>query len=412
MHLHFYAISEPTLPGLKWQNIFNAYWPAYRVWLDSNDAATSSPDLKTSYAALKYYMPEMLPTYERLCILANADEKVARFLTGFQPPAYISACSQAVTTKGTVQLVRNYDYHPALIDGTMLMSAWNGKKVIANTGSMVGILDGMNEDGLAVSLTFGGRQEVGKGFGITFILRYVLEFCSNVAEAVDVLTRVPSHMSYNVTVVDRSGTAKTVQLAPDKAPFVSDAVYTTNHQGVVDWPENAQFNKTIERAEFLENQLSQDELNPNQLVDSFLQPPLYNTHFKEGFGTLYTAIYRPEERTVKMRWPNEMVLQSFDDFQEQHKLIIFQQSAAVHAPIQRSVLPNQKNKEQMAHLVDWQEEIPDDLINEMGEPVSTEGKERLKILRKNMLYHGQVSWEILAEYWSILGREYWDKWQK
>ena len=43
-----------------------------------------------------------------------------------------------------------------------------------------GLLDGMNEDGLAVSLTFGGRQDVGDGFGIPLVLRYVLETCATV----------------------------------------------------------------------------------------------------------------------------------------------------------------------------------------------------------------------------------------
>jgi predicted choloylglycine hydrolase len=34
------------------------------------------------------------------------------------------------------------------------------------------------EDGLTVSLTFEGRNDVGVGFGFSFIMRYILEFCS------------------------------------------------------------------------------------------------------------------------------------------------------------------------------------------------------------------------------------------
>ena len=175
MQLHFNAISEPGKPGSKWQKLYNTHWSAYKSWLKSK-GTTNYPDLKTSQEALKKYMPEMWPTYQRLCKLAKGDKVAARFLTGFQPPAYISGCSQAVTTGKDIQLVRNYDFHPDLMEGTQLLTSWNGKKVIATSDCLIGVVDGMNEDGLAISLTFGGRKEVGVGFGIPFILRYVLEF--------------------------------------------------------------------------------------------------------------------------------------------------------------------------------------------------------------------------------------------
>ena len=257
MQLHFNTISEPGKPGKKWQKLFNTYWPAYQAWYNSK-GASYTPDLETSQAALKKFMPKMWPTYQQLCKLAKADDVAARFLTGFQPPAYISGCSQAVLTGKEIQLVRNYDYHPDLMEGTQLLSAWNGKKIIATSDCLIGVVDGMNDDGLAISLTFGGRKEVGVGFGIPFILRYVLEFCSNVEEAVDTLVKIPSHMSYNVTVVDKTGTYKTVQLSPDNEPVITDAAFTTNHQGTVDWPENAAFNKTLERSAFLEKMLSSE----------------------------------------------------------------------------------------------------------------------------------------------------------
>ncbi|MEZ4932265.1 MAG: carcinine hydrolase/isopenicillin-N N-acyltransferase family protein [Saprospiraceae bacterium] len=115
-------------------------------------------DLKTAQDALKYYMPEMLPTYERLCKLTNADKLAARFLTGYQPPAFISGCSQAVLTEGVVQLVRNYDYHPNLIEGAQLLTAWNGKKVIGTSDCLSGLLDGMNEDGSWLFPSLWGAQ--------------------------------------------------------------------------------------------------------------------------------------------------------------------------------------------------------------------------------------------------------------
>lgn len=418
MQLHFTAVSEPGVPGEKWLKLYNTHWAAYKAWLISK-GNTQVPDLKTSQAALKKYMPEMWPTYERLCKLAKADDVAARFLTGFQPPAYISACSNAVLSGEEIQLVRNYDYHPNLMEGTQLMSAWNGKKVIATSDCLIGAVDGMNEDGLAISLTFGGRKVVGEGFGIPFILRYVLEFCSNVEEAVAALVRIPSHMSYNVTVVDKTGAFKTVQLAPDKKPVVTDAAFTTNFQGTVDWPENAAFNKTLERSAFLEKMLAKKGLTASAIADSFLQKPLYNTKFREGFGTLFTAVYQPAVGVVEMRWPGEKVTQTFEGFQEQYKLIQFSElamepmrdTAVASVP---SDIPEMTPQEAVAPSTsksDWQETVNEPLGDAMGHSSNAEGREKSQVLNDGNVHRGEISWEILADYWANVGKSYWEKWQ-
>ena len=415
MQLHFNAISEPSLPGPKWQKLFNTHWAAYRAWFDSK-GASFVPDLNTSQAALKKYMPEMWPTYERLCKLAGADEVAARFLTGFQPPAYISACSQAVLSGDEIQLVRNYDYHPDLMEGTQLLSAWNGKKVIATSDCLIGAVDGLNEDGLSISLTFGGRKAVGVGFGIPFILRYVLEFCSNVEEAVEALVRIPSHMSYNVTVVDKSGAFKTVRIAPDREPVVSDAAFTTNHQGIVDWPENAAFNKTLERSAFLKKMLAEKGINADTIADSFLKAPLYNSLFKEGFGTLFTAVYKPAEGTVEMRWPGERVLQSIDNFREEYKLINYVQSGAT-APVPETEwdqIPADHTEVKVRELMSrtgadtsWQETVTETLVSAMAQANPAADEEQLQELRGKLIKRGEISWEVLADFWSNTGTGYW-----
>ena len=413
MKLHFNAISEPGKPGKKWQKLFNTHWPAYKAWLDSK-GKSYVPDLKTSQVALKKHMPEIWPNYERLCKLVNADEVAARFLTGFQPPAYISACSQAVMTGKDIQLVRNYDYHPDLSEGTQLLSAWNGKKVIATSDCLVGAVDGMNEDGLAISLTFGGRKAVGEGFGIPFILRYVLEFCSNVEEAVAALSRIPSHMSYNVTVVDRSGVFKTVRLAPDRSPVITDAAFTTNHQGIVDWPENAAFNKTMERSAYLNKLLSRKGIDAETVAKAFLKKPLYNNLFKEGFGTIYTAVYRPAEGTVEMCWPEGSLEQSFDEFREEYRHINFEQNVSPPsqtAPSENKRLTDRPYKEQDMKQPDWQVTVTETLINAMAQANPSADKEQLDTLRERLIKRGEVSWEVLADFWSHTGTGSWESWR-
>ena len=415
MQLHFNAISEPGKPGAKWQRLYKTHWPAYKNWLNSK-GTVNYPDLKASQAALKKYMPEMWPTYQRLCKLTKGDKVAARFLTGFQPPAYISGCSQAVTTGKDIQLVRNYDFHPDLMEGTQLLTCWNNKKVIATSDCLIGAVDGMNEDGLAVSLTFGGRKEVGVGFGIPFILRYVLEFCSNVDEAVSALTRIPSHMSYNVTVVDRTGKFKTVQLAPDKSPVITHDSFTTNHQRVIDWPENAAFNKTLERSSFLKNMLSVKNVSANQVADAFLKAPLYNTKFKEGFGTLFTSVYRPLEDKVILRWPGTSVEQTFENFQEVYRLINYKQAQVAPDLWKQEVVETIKTvedpfEEQTVQNVEWQETVTEIMVNAMAQAHPSTNEQELEKLRGKIIDNGEVSWQAVAGFWSKIGSGYADNWR-
>lgn len=218
MELRFEAVTE-TRPGAKWQTLFRRYWPAYRNWFVSR-GGTTSPDFVTARKGLQHHMPELLPTFDRLVELTGGDELAGHFLSCFRPPPYLITCSQAALSRpGNTVLVRNYDLDPNLNEGLILHSAWNARRVIATSEFLWGVADGMNDAGLALSLAFGGRKVVGEGFGIPLILRYVLEVCGEVADAVEVLHRVPSHMSYNVTLLDRAGKSLTVQVAPDRPTF-------------------------------------------------------------------------------------------------------------------------------------------------------------------------------------------------
>ena len=132
-------------------------------------------------------------------------------------------------------LVRNYDYDKDAFDAIVMKSRWNGRGVIGTTDGLFCLVDGLNDAGLAASLTFGGRREVGEGFGVPLILRYILQTCSTAAEAGEVLQRVPCHMSYNVTVLDVDRRFLTAYLSPDRPTVLTHAAVATNHQERVEW---------------------------------------------------------------------------------------------------------------------------------------------------------------------------------
>ena len=94
----------------------------------------------------------------------------------------------------------------------------------------MGGVRGINEDGLVASLSCGGRRDLGQGFGVPIIIRYVLQTCSTVGEAIEALQSIPTHMSYNVTVLDRAGARATVEITPHGCAVFMGRGYAANHQ--------------------------------------------------------------------------------------------------------------------------------------------------------------------------------------
>ena len=143
-------------------------------------------------------MPELVPIYEQLVALAGADADAAAMLALGDPPPFIVGCSQAVAPdrdSGHPVLIRNYDYDPRLFEATVYRTRWSARRVLGTGDCLWGLVDGVNDDGLAASLTFGGRQTIGEGFGVPLVMRYVLETCGGVTAATDVQRRLPHPQS-------------------------------------------------------------------------------------------------------------------------------------------------------------------------------------------------------------------------
>jgi predicted choloylglycine hydrolase len=315
MSLSFHAVEELE-PGERWAGAFSAMWPAYRTWYLSQ-GESARPDLTTCRRMLEKWMPELVPTFERLVELAGADPLAARFLSLYGPPGFMVGCSQAAFTgTGGPALIRNYDYPLSRLEGIIYSTAWTGRRVIGMSDCLWGLLDGINDAGLAASLTFGGRPDVGAGFGVPLVMRYLLEVCDTVADACDVLERIPIHTAQNVTLLDSHGDCATVQVGPAREVELLNVPLATNHQRPDDWPEYARAVDTFRREQRLRDLVHDPEMSATRLQHAFLEPPLYRSEFGSGVGTLYTAAYHPVAGTVDYLWPEDSVAYSFVQFAE------------------------------------------------------------------------------------------------
>jgi predicted choloylglycine hydrolase len=311
--LTFRAVDEPR-PGPRWQARFAETWPAYRRWfLRDGDAAR--PSYAVARRMLHEHMPELVPVWEQLVELAGGGDLAARMLALYGSPPLVSGCSQAVFDQGQPVLVRNFDFDPALLEGVISATALTGRRVIGMSDCLWGLLDGINDAGLAVSLAFGGRRVAAGGFAVPLVVRYLLETCETTAQAVHALARIPVQASYNLTIVDRGGDAVTSCIAPDRPLAHARVPVATNHQDGIEWPEHATAIGSVEREARLIELLHDPAVDEPDLVDAFLEPPLRSTAYGSGFGTLYTAVYRPVEGVAEYRWPGVHWRQSLDAFE-------------------------------------------------------------------------------------------------
>lgn len=312
----FITVSEDK-PGEKWLDFYHHVDKSYLDWF-LKEGDIRRPSLAECEQALITYMPKLVPLFHDLLALTNANDQMARLLSLYCPTPYITGCSQAVWSRYSPVLVRNYDYSPNLSEGRILKSKWHNTEVIAVTDCLWGVLDGMNEHGLCVSLSFGGSGVVGEGFGIPLILRYVLEFCQTTQQALEVLAGVPSNMDYNITLIDSHFDIATIELSPITPPKISQTPFAVNHQGDFEFSNYAMFSRSYERKQTIIERLYDPLATIESFIDGFEYAPLFTSDYQNKFGTLYTAVYNPQLKAMEMRWPYHVrMYQSFERFTEQ-----------------------------------------------------------------------------------------------
>lgn len=307
MQKHFVAAREEK-PGEDWLIRFIAGRDAAASWY-LGQGLEEPPTAAECRSALLQHMPELIVLYDEACALVGDDDLAHRILSHYRPPPLNSGCTQAVwLDQDGPALVRNYDYPLELVTDRIESSAWFGREVIAKAQRpWGGCTDGMNEHGLVASLTFGGGDVQGQGFSIILMLRYVLETCQRVDEAMKALSRIPIAVSQNVTLLDRSGDYATLFLGPNREPAISRIKVCTNHQETLGIVADS-----IERQDVVLAALADPAMSLNALSQLFLQPPLYSR--RAISTTAYTAVYRPVEGRVDYIWPGKIWPQFMGQF--------------------------------------------------------------------------------------------------
>lgn len=302
--LPFRLVDAGTSPGHALADEFAAAWPAYRRWF-LHEGEGARPTFAESYAALVQWMPELLPDFNAAVDMVGGGDLEARFLSHWCPPPLVSACSMAMPLSPSPSLVRNYDYPALLSDALALRTRFSGRAVIGMSDCTLGLMDGVNDAGVAIALAFGGRREVGEGFGIGLVVRYLLQVATSTAQAIAIVEHLPVQMSYNLAIVDAAGDYRVAMVGPDRPAETLAVASAANRQGYTAWPEHAAYCNTVEREEHLSALMAMPGIDTASVVDQFLQAPLHRPLTESTWGTLYTTVYDCARGQMTLAWPDE-----------------------------------------------------------------------------------------------------------
>ena len=92
-------------------------------------------------------MPELVPTWRRLTAMLGDDPDAAAALALWNPPPFLTGCSQAAVLPGGPALVRNYDWDYRLFDAVVARTSYAGCRVLGMLDCLWGLLDGVNDAG-------------------------------------------------------------------------------------------------------------------------------------------------------------------------------------------------------------------------------------------------------------------------
>jgi len=141
-------------------------------------------------------------------------EDLSTFLLGMYCFIFNNRCTNTAVFDGdNIIFGRNSDFLVSLEKQyeSTYYKLDNSNSFIGNTTTMIQMEDGVNEHGLAVGLTFIYPLKIKPGLNAGMMVRYILEKCKNVAEALEKLQNFTIGSAQTITMIDRAGDMAVVE---------------------------------------------------------------------------------------------------------------------------------------------------------------------------------------------------------
>ncbi|GAQ16286.1 peptidase C45 [Oceanobacillus picturae] len=268
-----------------------------RPILNTYDSITKSAideeSMKSVYTALA---PHLLEELKGIADGLNISfRKAAAMFSGYDVPKTKEMGCSAILTKE--YYVRNYDFSSEFYDRLFTLS--QPKEALATAGYnllLLGRHDGVNQEGLVAGLHFVSNQSYTKGISAWVAVRMVLDTCSTVDEATQLLKEIPHAACYNISIGDRFGDFAEVEISPDSVMVRrgEKMLSCVNHfqEQTMRRKNRDIITGSVQRDVFLHG-LEADLMTHEAMFNLFKDPtsPLFFIDYQNLFGTLHTFSY-------------------------------------------------------------------------------------------------------------------------
>ncbi|MEO3946377.1 C45 family peptidase [Gorillibacterium sp. CAU 1737] len=209
------------------------------------------------------------------------------------------------TADGHLYVGRNYEYDVKEEKDLFTVKA---DGAYAHTGFgmfLFGRYDGMNEKGLTVTMSNGTPLEWSKADGLKFwiVIRFLLDRCQSVREAVDLVRELPLSSNCNLIVADRSGEAALLEICNEAKGIqvISSGtgrgfVASTNHYTLPEMQAHVKnrMKQSVDRLNAITRLLNTGRAGKPELIQ-LLASPMPNGltchHYEDGLGTLWSILF-------------------------------------------------------------------------------------------------------------------------
>ncbi|SDQ06427.1 C45 family autoproteolytic acyltransferase/hydolase [Virgibacillus salinus] len=315
-------------------NIFQHRGSSYKIGLNLGQQIAGTPiidifenitreqiDVTNMKAIYSTFSPHLLEELEGLAEGAQIPwQKAAALFSGFDVPRpEAMGCSAMVTN---AYYVRNYDFSPALYDG--YFSLIQPEEGFASAGYNLQVLgrhDAVNQHGLVVGLHFVSNNGYTEGISAWITIRMVLDTCSTVTDAIEMLREIPHAACYNFSMGDKKGNIAVVEASPDSVIVRKDESYLTcvNHFQDKSQQHNNRsvINNSEKRHTYIQS-IKNEQLTQQEAFDHFRdkKSPLFYTDYEELFGTLHTFAYdfKDSRLLTAIAQSSQIIDINFDDW--------------------------------------------------------------------------------------------------
>ncbi|MHA1368053.1 MAG: C45 family autoproteolytic acyltransferase/hydrolase, partial [Candidatus Heimdallarchaeota archaeon] len=223
-------------------------------------------------------------------------------LTNYGPTIYtpgkcsLMTATSSVTKNNHIYMGRSYEFNDKFNDFRLIcLKIKNKIRHMGFSEFFVYRDDGMNDQGLSVSISSGGvdvkkvNRELKKGFPFFLAVRSILENCTSVKDAINYLEKVPIHGFWNFLVNDKNSNAVLFQFFDGEFDYkminneTEDKIlHSTNHYVL---PKMKQYEKYA----YAQPNITKETIR--KILSTEIYDGVCCHYYKDFMGTLFSIIF-------------------------------------------------------------------------------------------------------------------------